>query len=143
MPQQPVPPELMQMMQGGAPGGAAGAPPGAQAPASAPMSTPQPNEGEKGGATAQVQMAVEVLEQTLSAFGSDSEEGQTVLKVLTILGKQFGEKRDKARGLIPSEIMNLVSSMPKGAGGPPPGAPPGAGAPPGMPPGAPPQPPMM
>lgn len=134
---QDIPPELMSMMQqgGGQPGGAPGA-----APVSAPMSTPQPNEGDKGGALAQVQMAIDLLEQTLPVFGSDSDEGSAILDTLSKLGKQFGEKREKARGLIPSEIMNLVASLPKGAGG---GMPPGAGAPPGMPPGMPPAPPQQ
>ena len=123
-----IPPELMSMMQGGAP---AGQPNAAQTPpVSAPMMTEQSNEGEKQGAQSQVQMAVDLLEQTLSAFGSDSEEGRTILDVLKKLSDRFGEKKDKARGLIPSEIMNLVSSLPKGAGGMPPQ---GAGAPPGMP----------
>lgn len=126
---QDIPPELMSMMQQG--GGQQG---GSPAPVSSPMSTPQPNEGDKGGALAQVQMAIDILEQTLPVFGSDSDEGSAILDTLSKLGKQFGEKKEKARGLIPSEIMNLVASLPKGAGG---GMPPGAGAPPGMPPGAP------
>lgn len=100
-------PELMQMMQkkGG----------GQQPPASSPMSTPQPNEGEKQGAMAQVQMATKILEQTLAAFGSGSEEGKAVLDALTKLNKAFGESSDKGRDLIPSEIMNMVGSMPQGA----------------------------
>ena len=139
---QPIPQDLMSMMQSG------GQPPsgGQQSPVSAPMSTPQDAKGDKGGAMAQVQMAVDLLEQTLPAFGSDTDEGRVILDSLSKLSKQFGDKKDKARGLIPSEIMNLVASLPKGSGG---GMPPGAGAPPGgMPPGAapgaqPPQPPMM
>lgn len=128
-----IDPKLMEMMQGGGqPPGAPGAgetPPG---PVSAPMSTPQPNEGEKQGAMAQVQMAVDLLEQTLAPFGSESEEGQVILEALKKLGGKFGSKKEKARGLIPSEIMNLVSSLPKGMGGMPSGA---GAAPPGMPPG--------
>ena len=121
-----IDPKLMATMQGGQPQPGDGAPP--SGPVSAPMSTPQPNEGEKMAAMSQVQMAVHILERTLSAFGSQSEEGQTVLDVLSKLGKKFGESQDKGRELIPSEIMNLVSSLPKGMA-PPPGA--GAGAPPG------------
>lgn len=111
-----IPPELMSMMQqGGQPGAQPGNPQqGHQAPVSAPMSTPQPNEGDKQGAMAQVQMAVDLLEQTLPAFGSESDEGRVILESLAKLGKQFGEKREKARGLIPSEIMNLVASLPQG-----------------------------
>ena len=142
MPDQ-IPPELMQAMQGGGgqPGGApgAGATPPPSGPVSAPMSTPQDNAGEKHAAMSQVQMAVKLLEQTISAFGSDSDEGKTVLDVLKKISGTFGKSQDAGRALIPSEIMNMVSGMPQGAGGPPPGA----GAPPGMPPGAPQQPPMQ
>ena len=110
-----------------------------QGPVSAPMTTPQPNEGEKQSAMAQVQMSMDLMEQTLKAFGTETEEGMAIIDVLKKLGTTFGSKKEKARGLIPSEIMNLVSSLPKGAGGMPP---PGAGAPPqggGMPPQMPPQ----
>lgn len=135
MPDQ-IPPELMQAMQGG--GQAGGGMPPPSGPVSAPMTTPQDNAGEKHAAMSQVQMAVKLLEQTISAFGSDSDEGKTVLDVLKKISGTFGQSQDKGRALIPSEIMNLVSGMPQGAGG----QPPGAGAPPGMPPGAP-QPPMQ
>ena len=137
MPQN-IPPELMKLMQGGQPpqGGApGGGQPPAGGPVSSPMSTPQDNAGEKHAALSQVQMAIDLLEQTLPPFGSESDEGQTVLDALKTLSKTFSSKKDTARGLIPSEIMNLVSGMPKGAGGSPP---PGAGAPPGAPPGMPP-----
>ena len=138
MPDQ-IPPELMQAMQGGGQAPGAGATPPPSGPVSAPMSTPQDNAGEKHAAMSQVQMAVKLLEQTIAPFGSDSDEGKTILDVLKKLSGTFGESQDKGRALIPSEIMNLVSGMPQGAGGPPPGA----GAPPGMPPGAPQQPPMQ
>ena len=118
-----IPPELMKMMQSGQPpaGGGMQPPSGAGAPVSAPMSAPQDNAGDKQGAMAQVQMAVKILEQTLIAFGSDTEEGRAVLSCLSTLGKKFGESKDHGRALIPSEIMNLQASMPKGAGGMPPG----------------------
>ena len=137
-----IPPELMSMMQGGgqgAPQQNANLTP----PVSSPMSTPQSNEGEKMNAMSQVQMCTKILEQTLAAFGSDTEEGRTVLEVLRKLSTTFGESKDRGRALIPSEIMNLVSSLPQGSGGlPPPGAP--QGMPGGMPPGGAAQPqPMM
>jgi hypothetical protein len=124
----PISPEMMNMV-GGQQGG--------QPPVSSPMSTPQPNEGEKQGAMAQIQMVTKILEQTLAAFGSTSEEGRAVLHALTILGKKFGREEGRGKDLIPSEIMNMVGSMPKSdqAQMQPPGAPPGGA---GMPPGAPP-----
>ena len=130
-----IPPELMQMMRGGAKPGAGNVP-----PVGSPMSTPQPAEGDKQGAMAQVQMAVKILEQTLVAFGSDTEEGKAVLHSLSTLSKQFGKTKDSGRALIPSEIMNLVAGIPKGAGGQAPGA---GAPPPGMPPQGAQQPPMM
>ncbi len=132
-----IPPELMQMMQSGqAPQGGGMPPPAAGAPVSSPMSTPQDNAGDKQGAMAQVQMAVKILEQTLIAFGSDSKEGKAVLSTLSTLGKEFGESKDHGRALIPSEIMNLQATMPKGTGAPQGGAPAPGAAPQ-------PQPPMM
>ena len=117
-----IPPELMKLVQGGGqnpsppPINAIGHPP-AQGPVSAPMSTPQPNEGEKQHAMAKVQMSIDLMEQTLSAFGSETEEGQAILSALKTLSGKFSSKKEKSRGLIPSEIMNLVASMPKGVGG--------------------------
>lgn len=92
-------------------------------PVSSPMSTPQPNEGEKQGATVHVQMASTLLEQSLAAFGSTTDEGQAILSALKILGKKFSSTRDKGRDLIPSELMNLMSTMPKSAQGGQQGAP--------------------
>jgi hypothetical protein len=91
------------------------------------MSTPQSNEGDKQGAMAQVQMATKILEQTLAAFGSGSDEGKSVLGALTTLNKAFGASSEKGRDLIPSEIMNMVGSMPQSAQAQmqPPGMPPG------------------
>lgn len=98
-------PELMSMMQqkGG----------GQTPPASSPMSTPQSNEGDKQGAMAQIQMATKILEQTLAAFGSDTEEGMAVLDALRGLGKKFGAGAEKGKDLIPSEIMNMVGGLPQ------------------------------
>lgn len=102
-----ISPEMMDMMQKQRAGNAP--------PASAPMSTPQDNAGDKQGAMAQVQMATKILEQTLAAFGSGSDEGKAVLDALTKLNKSFGSSSEKGRDLIPSEIMNLVGGMPQSA----------------------------
>lgn len=106
---QQIDPKLMALMQGGQESK------GNNPPAAAPMSTPQPEEGKKQGAVAQIHMAIAIMEQTLSSLGSGSEEGEAVLKALTTLGSKFGSQRDKGRELIPSEIMNLMSTMPQGA----------------------------
>ena len=142
-----VPPELMAQMQKGPPPGTGDAPGGGiMPPVSAPMSAPQDNAGEKQTGMSQVQMAMDILERTLPLFGTESEEGSAVIDVLGKLGKQFGgAQRAKSKEMIPSEIMNLVASLPKGpmgvhpgAGGPPPGMPPGMPPGGGMPPTAPP-----
>lgn len=124
-----VSPELMAQMQKGLPPGM-GPPGGQMPPVSSPMSTPQPNEGEKQGAMTQVQMAMDILERSLPAFGSESEEGSTVIDALAKLGKRFGgAQRAKSKEMMPSEIMNMVASLPKGPMGAHP-IPPGAGGPP-------------
>ncbi len=135
-------PELMKLVGGGAPGGMPpGGPQGTPqaAPVASPMSTPEPKEGDKEGAYLQIQMAMDLLEKTLPALGSESEEGSTVIKALSLIGQKFGEKRDKSKEFVPAELMSLMQQMPKGAAGAhpggAPGAPPGGGA-------APPQPPM-
>ena len=125
-----VPPELMKLIAGG--GGKAGVPsqppgmtpPGAPA-GGAPMSTPQPAQGDKQSAMVNVSIAMDLLEQTLPALGSESEEGKAILQCLTGLSKKFGHTRSKSNELVPAELMQLMASMPHG------GAPGGA---PGMPP---------
>lgn len=113
-------PEMMALQQGQQPPQAAAAPapaPSPSTPASAPMSTPQANEGEMQAARAEVQIASKVLDSALMKFGSDTEEGRVILEVLTKISRKFGREQDKSASLIPAEIMNLVSSMPRGAGG--------------------------
>lgn len=128
---QDISPDLMKLMQGDQTAGN-------MPPADTQATSQQPNEGEKMQAHAKVQMAMKLLEQSIMAFGSSSEEGKSVLRSLTALGHKFGKGEDKGSDLIPSEIMNLVGSLPGQAGGsamaPPPGGgmqPPG-GQPPGM-----------
>ena len=134
-----VPPELMKLIAGGAgkggmPSQAPGMPhAGGAAAGGAPMSTPQPAQGDKQSAMVNVSIAMDLLEQTLPALGSESEEGKTILQCLTGLSKKFGHTRSKSNELVPAELMQLMASLPHG--GAPGGAPPG-----GMPPGMPPQP---
>jgi len=85
--------------------------PGAMAP---PAGTPAANEHEKKGETEQakanVQMAVHILEQSLPLLGSDSEEGASVLKALSMLSKSFAGK--KSADLVPAEQMQAIAGMP-------------------------------
>ena len=160
-----VPPEVLQQMmarggQGGAPGGqpppgappggappGAGAPAGQASPAAAPMAAPQEKQGKMAAASTNVHIAMNMLEEALPAFGSESDEGKAVMKALTALSK-LAAKRDSS-DLVPAEILQMVRQMPQMGGGtdiqrmllqqmsgpkPPGGAPPGQ--PPQQPPGA-------
>jgi len=123
-----IPPELMKLIAGG--GGKSGpgmstpaanpAAPGAMqpgaAPGGSPMSTPQPAHGEKQSAMVNVGIAMDLLEQTLPALGSESEEGQEILKTLASLSKKFGHSRSKSQELVPAELMQLMQSLPQAGG---------------------------
>lgn len=118
--------ELMKLVAGGsgtngapppaaAPGGPATGMPSA-APVSAPMSTPEPKEGDKKNAMINVSLAMDLLEQTLPALGSESEEGQSVVNVLRTLGTKFGHTRSKSQELVPAELMQLMQNLPQAGG---------------------------
>lgn len=117
-----VPPELMQQMTAqkppGPPGGAPGMPPGMGGqggPAAAPMSTPQKKKGLQAAAATNCHIAVNMLEEALPAFGSESPEGQKILKALQQLSSLV-EKRDTS-DLVPAEILQMVRRMPQMGGG--------------------------
>ena len=127
-----VPPELMQkMMQGGAsPGGGAppgGAPPtqptapdpsaaaGAKQPGAAPMSKPQDKRGLKAAAQTNIHIAVNMLEEALPAFGSESEEGGKILAALKNLSAMLGKK--DTSDLVPAEVLQMVKRLPQMGGG--------------------------
>ena len=119
-----VPPEILAMMQGGG-GGAQGGgqpqpemPPSGAETAGAPMGssmvTPQPKKGLEAAARTNVHIAMNMLEQALPHFGSESEEGETILKILTKLASKFGKSDDKE--LVPAQIMQLMRSEPSMGG---------------------------
>ena len=106
---------------GGAPGGMPkpGAPMPPQAggpkPGGAPMAKPQQKEGIKEAARVNIHIAMNMLEQALPAFGSESKEGKSVLKILSMLSKEFG-KQD-ASDLVPAEVLQMNKSLPQAGGG--------------------------
>ncbi len=63
-----------------------------------------------------VSLAMDLLEQTLPALGSESEEGRTVLTCLAGLSKKFGHTRAKAQGLQPAELQQLMAALPSAGG---------------------------
>lgn len=96
-------------------GAGEGAPPIPAVPGAAPSDSPgmkdQVPAGEIEKAKANVQIAVQVLEQTLPMLGSGSEEGRAVLAALTTLHKKFAGK--KSQDLAPAELMQMMSTMPE------------------------------
>lgn len=124
--------DLMKLVAGGA--GKTGAPPPQAgpggAPVSAPMTTPQPNEGLQQAAMVDITMALDLLEKSLQAFGSETQQGKVLLGALSRLSQEFGEKRQKAKELVPAELRQLMASqqpspemMAMAGGGAPGGAP--------------------
>jgi hypothetical protein len=93
---------------GAAPGGPGSAP--MAPPAGTPAMSDQKASGEIEQAKANVQMAMQILEQALPQLGSDSDEGATVLKALSMMSKTFAGK--KQQDLVPAELMQLLSGMP-------------------------------
>lgn len=90
------------------------------------MLTPQKPKGQQAGAGAQVNVARKLLEQSLVAFGSDSEEGKAVLKAIHALAKGFARDEEQSQSLMPAELKSaLLAGGPQGPGpAPPQGAPP-------------------
>ena len=150
--------KLMELMKGsrsaggGAPSGMnmpgmapAAAPSDAETPpTAAPMSTPEPKLGSKEAAMINLGMAMDLLEQSLPALGSESEEGQKALRAITVLNGILGQRKNKTNELQQSEILQMLQALPQ-AGGAAPEAKAIQQAPvPGMPPaGGMPQPPAM
>lgn len=115
-------------------------------PMSAPMSTPEPKMGNKEAAMVNISMAMDLLEQSLPALGSDSAEGKQVLSAIKQMTGIVGAKKAKTDALQPTEILQMLQTLPQ-AGGATPGGKAMSEAPaiPGMTPGpsAPPPPPPM
>ena len=88
-------------------------------PMASPMSTPEPKMGSKAAANINIQMAMDMLEQSLPALGSESEEGQQIMKSLASLHKMFGKREAKNRELIPAEILQMIQTLPQAGGASP------------------------
>jgi hypothetical protein len=79
------------------------------------MSKPQDKRGLKAAAQTNIHIAVNMLEEALPAFGSESPEGGKILAALKTLGNLVG-KRDTS-DLVPAEILQMVKRMPQMGGG--------------------------
>ena len=122
-------------------------------PMASPMTTPEPKMGSKEAAKINLGMAQDLLEQSLPALGSDTEEGKAALSAISAINKVLGARKNKTNELQQSEILQMLQTLPQAGGGTPegkamanapiPGMPPAGGMPPppvGMPPGMPPPP---
>lgn len=150
-----VPPDkLMELMRGSqaaagaptpAPDTTAGAMSDAETPPMAsPMSTPEPKMGSKEAALINISMAMDLLEQSLPAFGSESAEGQKALNAIRQLSGLIGPRKSKTNELQQSEILQMLQTLPQAGGATPEGRAMAQAPIPGMPPagGMPPTPPM-
>lgn len=91
------------------------------APMSAPMSTPEPKMGNREGAMVNLSMAMDLLKQSLPAVGADSEEGKKILAAIRTITGVLGSKQDQASALQPSEILQMLQTLPQAGGATPEG----------------------
>ncbi|MGA1024624.1 MAG: hypothetical protein ACO3S8_08080 [Aquiluna sp.] len=106
-------------------------------PMASPMSTPEPKLGSREGALINLSMALDLIEQSLPAFGADSDESQKILPAIRALNTVIGPRKNQVNDLQQTEILQLLQSLPR-AGGMSPEARALSQAPiPGMPPGMP------
>jgi hypothetical protein len=110
------------------------------------MSTPEPKMGTKEAALINISMAMDLLEQSLPAFGSESVEGQKALNAIRQLSGLIGPRKSKTNELQQSEILQMLQTLPQAGGATPEGRAMAQAPIPGMPPqggGMPPSPPPM
>jgi hypothetical protein len=99
--------------------------------------------GNREAAMINISMAMDLLEQSLPALGSESPEGQKVLGAIRGMSGIIGPKKAKTNELQPAEIMQMLQTLPQAGGATPEGkAMSQAPAIPGMSPGGMPPPPM-
>jgi hypothetical protein len=111
---------IMDMIRG--PQAASEAPPAdmdAGAPMAAPMATPEPKMGSKEAALVNLAMALDLVEQSLPAIGSESAEGKMAIAALRSLSGILGAKKAATNELQQAEIMQLLGSLPQAGGASP------------------------
>ena len=90
-------------------------------PMGAPMSTPEPKLGNKEGALVNIGIVIDMLEQSLPAFGADSQEGKVVMDAISKLNKMLGGRKSSVNELQQAEIMQLMQTLPQAGGATPEG----------------------
>ena len=88
-----------------------GAPTDVQPPMPSPMATPEPKMGQRENALVNLSMAMDLIEQSLPALGSESPEGQKAVSALTALTAVLGPKKQKAQDLQQAEILQLLQKI--------------------------------
>ena len=91
-------------------------------PMGAPMSTPEPKMGNREASMINISMAMDLLEQALPALGSESPEGQKVLAAIRTMIGVVGQKKGKVNELQPTEIMQMLQTLPQAGGATPEGS---------------------
>ena len=109
-------------------------------PMAAPMSTPEPKMGSKEAAMINLGMAMDLLEQSLPALGSETDEGQKALNAIRVLNGILGQRKNKTNELQQSEILQMLQTLPQAGGASPEGKAMAQAPIPGMPPAGMPQP---
>ena len=84
-----------------------------------PMSTPEPKTGSREAALINIGMAMDLIEQSIAAIGSDSAEGQKVLSALKSLTAVIGERKNSVKELQQSEILQMLQALPQAGGATP------------------------
>jgi len=90
-------------------------------PMASPMSTPEPKMGSKEAAMINLGMAQDLLEQSLPAVGSDTDEGRAILAAISAINKTLGPRKGKTNELQQSEILQMLQSLPQAGGATPEG----------------------
>ena len=72
--------------------------------------------GNREASMINLSMAQDLLEQALPAVGSDSEEGRQILSAINTLNRVIGPKKSKTNELQPTEIMQMLQTLPQAGG---------------------------
>ncbi len=88
----------------------------ASPPMSSPMSTPEPKKGEEMQGRIDVQLGMGMLMGAMQKFPDGSPEQKAIKDAIGKIGSAFGEMDYKAKELVPSEIMQMIQTLPQAGG---------------------------
>ena len=75
--------------------------------------------GNREAALINVSMAMDLLEQSLPAIGSESAEGKQILSAIRSMIGVLGVKKASTAELQPAEILQMLQSLPQAGGASP------------------------